>query len=242
MIKVIAPMAGITDGKFLLKLIPYGFDVATLGGFNIDEASISAGEKIVARGRREFHYSIDKVIPQIKMESELIRSNSDVLISCNVRSIRPDNVIEVSKLDSVDIVEINCHCRQMELTDIGCGQAMMKRSDLAEYINTVVEGADSAVSVKIRANVEGVDTLGIAKLVDDVGADYLHVDAMKPGVDNADLDLISEISNETSICLIGNNSINSVDRAKKMFDAGADGVSLARACISGKLDFDLSNL
>jgi tRNA-dihydrouridine synthase len=29
MIKVVAPMAGITDADFLNKVIPYGFDVAT---------------------------------------------------------------------------------------------------------------------------------------------------------------------------------------------------------------------
>ena len=242
MIKVIAPMAGITDGKFLLKLVPYGFDVATLGGYNIDEDSIAAGEKICARGRREFNYSIDDVIPQIKKESELIHANSDVLISCNVRSTTPDNVIEVSKLDCIDIIEINCHCRQKELTDIGCGQNMLIRSDLEDYICEVVDRADSKVSVKIRANVDGVDTLSIAKLIDDSGADYLHVDAMNPGVDNADLDLISEISNATDIFLIGNNSINSFSRAKSMVDAGADGISLARACISGKLNFNLNDL
>ena len=65
---------------------------------------------------------------------------------------------------------------------------------------------------------------------------------MNPGVDNADLDLISEISNATDIFLIGNNSINSFSRAKSMVDAGADGISLARACISGKLNFNLNDL
>ena len=90
-----------------------------------------------------------------------------VLISCNVRSTTPDNVIEVSKLDCIDIVEINCHCRQKELTDIGCGQNMLIRSDLEDYICEVVDRADSKVSVKIRANVDGVDTLSIAKLIDE---------------------------------------------------------------------------
>jgi TIM-barrel protein len=242
MIKVIAPMAGISDGNFLLKLIPYGFNVATLGGFNIDESSIDAGKKIISRGRKEFDLEMSNVFSFIKDESELIRENSDVLISCNVRSVNPENVIKVSELDSVDIVEINCHCRQKELTSIGCGQSMLKRSDLSDYIVSVVDNASSKVSVKIRANVNGVDTLSIAKLVDESGADFLHVDAMNPGVANADLDLIRRISGETDICLIGNNSINSLERAEDMVSAGADGVSLARACMNGKLDFDLSSL
>ena len=80
-------MAGISDGNFLLKLIPYGFNVATLGGFNIDESSIDAGKKIISRGRKEFDLEMSNVFSFIKDESELIRENSDVLISCNINRI-----------------------------------------------------------------------------------------------------------------------------------------------------------
>ena len=37
---VLAPMAGICNGDFAVKLIPYGFDTVTLGGFNIDKYNI----------------------------------------------------------------------------------------------------------------------------------------------------------------------------------------------------------
>ena len=82
----------------------------------------------------------------------------------------------------MDIVEINCHCRQEEILAIGCGQNMLKREDLADYIKDVVDNASCEVSVKIRANVEGSDTLKIAKLIENAGADYLHIDAMKAGI------------------------------------------------------------
>ena len=36
MIRVVAPMAGITNANFLNKVIPLGFDVATLGGYSLD--------------------------------------------------------------------------------------------------------------------------------------------------------------------------------------------------------------
>ncbi len=236
--KFVAPMAGICDSEFLLKLVPYGFDVLTLGGYNVDEATILAGEKIIERGRKEFNYPIDTVFSKIKFESENIKNNSNALVSCNLRSIEPDNIIKVSRFDSVDIVEINCHCRQEELLSIGCGQNMMFHSDLSEYVSRVVDEGDSKVSVKIRANVPGVDTLKVAGLIDDCGADYLHVDAMKPNA-GADLDLIRDISNTTDIFLIGNNSIKSVDDCVNMLDAGADGFSIARACANGSLDFSL---
>ena len=44
---------------------------------------------------------------------------------------------------------INCHCRQDEILAIGCGQNMLKRDDLAEYIGDVVDNASCEVSVKI---------------------------------------------------------------------------------------------
>ena len=65
---------------------------------------------------------------------------------------------------------------------------------------------------------------------------------MKQGVFEADLDLISKISKETDIFIIGNNSIDSTQKAQEMLDAGADGFSIARAAISGKLNFDISSI
>ena len=53
MMKVVAPMAGITDSEFLNKVIPYGFDVATLGGYSLDTPTIEASRKIIERGRNE---------------------------------------------------------------------------------------------------------------------------------------------------------------------------------------------
>jgi tRNA-dihydrouridine synthase len=42
--------------------------------------------------------------------------------------------------------------------------------------------------------------------------------------------------------LIGNNSIKDIQSARYMIDAGADGISIARAAIGGKIPFDLSQI
>ena len=192
-------MAGITDAEFAMKLIPYGFDTVTIGGYNTDNESIEACEKIIARGRKEFNYPKEEIY-------------------------------------------INCHCRQEELVAVGCGQSMLQRPDLEDYIKEVVKKSESKVSMKMRANVEGVDNLAIARLAEDCGVDYLHIDAMKKGVRDADFDLIKEITDNTNIFIIGNNSINSIAQAERMLNAGANGISIARAAIKGKLDFDLNEI
>ena len=199
MIKVVAPMAGISDSEFLNKVIPYGFDVATLGGYSLDAPTIEASRKIVERGRKEFDFPLDKIFSHIENEVASIKKvHNDVKVSANVRATTPQPIIDVGKIKDLDIVEINCHCRQEEIIDIGCGQNMLKRPDLKEFISEIVDGVNCEVSVKIRANVDGVDTLEIAKLIEDAGADYLHIDAMKKNVFDADYDLVKKVCE--SIC------------------------------------------
>ena len=242
MIKVVAPMAGITDSEFLNKVIPYGFDVATLGGYSLDQATIDASKKIIERGRREFDFPLDEIFTHIENEANSIKKvHKNVKVSANVRATTPQPIIEAGNIRDLDIVEINCHCRQMEITDIGCGQEMLIRKDLGDFISEVVDNVDSEVSVKIRANVEGTDTLKLAGLIEESGADYLHIDAMKKGVFEADWELLTEISNNVNIKVIGNNSVNSQDNLQKMIDTGVDGFSIARSLISGKLDFNIAN-
>jgi TIM-barrel protein len=236
-------MAGITDGAFCRDISTLGFDMVTLGGYNADESTLNAGQKILARGRPEFGLKPGELISHLEEQTLLLKSNDswNGLVSINLRAMTPDPIIEVSRLKNVDVVEINAHCRQPEITDLGCGQALLKnQSCLEKFTREVVKKAKSKVSVKIRGNVPGVDEIKIVQAIDDTGADYLHVDAMKPGFNTADYDLIKSIRLETSMFIIGNNSIKDVESAQKMLAAGADGISIARAAIDGTLPFDLS--
>ena len=242
MLKVVAPMAGITDADFLNKVIPQGFNVATLGGYSLDEPTIEASKKIIERGRKEFDFPLDEIFTHIENEVNSIkRVHGNVKVSANVRSTTPQPIIEVGNIENLDIVEINCHCRQDEIVAIGCGQEMLNRADLKDFISQVVDNVGSEVSVKIRANVDGIDTLKIASLIEDAGADYLHIDAMKKGVFEADWELLRNICNSVNIKVIGNNSVNSRANLEKMIDTGVDGFSIARSIISGNLDFNITD-
>ena len=163
MIKVVAPMAGITNADFLNKVIPLGFDVATLGGYSLDSQTIEASRKIIERGRKEFVFPLDETFNHIENEIASIKSvHNNIKVSANVRATTPQPIIELDQINNLDIIEINCHCRQEEITSIGCGQEMLKRDDLPDFISHVVDNVNCEVSVKIRANVEGVDTLKVA--------------------------------------------------------------------------------
>ena len=241
MMKVVAPMAGISNSDFLNKVIPYGFDVATLGGYSLDTPTIEASKKIVERGRKEFDFPLDEIFSHIENEVDSVKEvHNDVKVSANVRATTPQPIIEIGKIRNLDIVEINCHCRQEEILSVGCGQEMLKRPDFENFISEVVDNVGCEVSVKIRANIDGVDTLEVAKQVENAGADYLHVDAMKKGVFDADYNTVKKICDNTEIKVIGNNSLNCEDNIKKMVETGVYGFSMARAVISGNLNFNIS--
>ena len=239
-------MAGITDGKFALKLIPYGFDTVSIGGYNTDDKTIAAGIKILQRGRNEFHIEKKDLKERIEKEINLIKNQyPKVKVSANLRATSPAPIIDISKIKNLDIIELNCHCRQAELLAINCGQGMLNNPEhLSEFIKEIAKKIknNQKLSVKIRANVANIDTLAIAKLIEESGADYIHIDAMKPGKAYADLKIIEKIADETEIFIIGNNSIVDVETGKKMLDAGASGISIARAAINGKLPFDLNKI
>ena len=240
MIKVVAPMAGITDASFLNNVIPYGFDVVTLGGYSLDNPTIEASKKIVERGRVEFIIPQEDVLSHIEGEVNSIKkANSDVCVSANVRSTITQPIIDVANIKNLDIIEINCHCRQKEIVDVGCGQAMLKSDTLKQFISEIVDEANCEVSVKIRANVSGIDTLSVVWEIEDAGADYIHIDAMKKGVSEADWELLKKIKNNVDIKVIGNNSVNSSENLSKMISTGVDGFSIARSIISGKLNFNI---
>ncbi|MCK9150378.1 MJ0144 family RNA dihydrouridine synthase-like protein [Methanobacterium alcaliphilum] len=236
-------MAGISDAQFCLKLIPYGFDMVTLGGYNADKSTIKAGKQIIERGRNEFDVGEEILFELIENQANTLKKNWNGLVSINLRALNPEPIVEISKIKDIDVVEINAHCRQKEITEIGCGQDLLNDIDyLEDFVGYVVDNASAKVSVKIRANVGGVNEIEVAKALERAKCDYIHVDAMKPGFNCADFEVIKNISKATDIFLIGNNSIVDIESAKKMFESGACGVSIARAAISGKINFDLSKI
>jgi len=236
-------MAGVTDGKFCRGMIKYGFDVLTIGGYNAEKKSIEAGLKIIQRGRNEFHVEETDIINHITNEARYIKNNSpeNVRVSVNLRVTTSAPVINIAKIHEIDIVEINAHCRQKELVESGFGQALLEDPDgLQSLVEETVHGCSKDVSVKIRANVNGVNYSKVLKAIEDAGANYIHIDAMKPGYSSADYDFITWVKRNTSTFIIGNNSVKDIASAKKMISSGADAISIARAAIDGNINFDLS--
>jgi TIM-barrel protein len=221
----LAPMGGITDSKFTSRFKNAGLII--LGGYNLDEKTNEAARKEIERGRKEFISGN----PLEFLESELeAASKTGTTVAVNVRAASLEPYKEAANIAKKfeAILEINAHCRQPEMTELGAGEMLLKDAKrLCEYIREIKK-TGAVLSIKIRANV--VNDVELAKAIEKAGADIIHIDAMHP--QGVDLGVIKRIRNSTDLFIIGNNSVVDFESAKEMFGHGADMVSLARAVLS----------
>ncbi|MDP2840752.1 MAG: methanogenesis marker 9 domain-containing protein [Candidatus Methanoperedens sp.] len=218
-----APMAGITDSRFAATFSNAGLIV--LGGYNLDERTNEAARKEMVRGRKEF-VSDD---PMNFLKQELVASKELTTIAVNVRAASLEPFVQAAHLAKTcgAILEINAHCRQPEMLELGTGEALLRDVPrLCEYIREIKK-TGVVLSVKIRANV--VNDVELAKAIEKAGADIIHIDAMHPH--GVDIGVIKRIRNSTDLFIIGNNSIVDFESAKEMFSRGADMVSIARGVL-----------
>jgi TIM-barrel protein len=235
---VLASMAGITDSEFASSFKNAGLII--LGGYNLDEKTNEAARKEIERGRTEFVSHN----PMEFLEKELEAACGITTIAVNVRAASLEPFIKAGHIARKfgAILEINAHCRQPEMIELGAGEALLKDLPrLCEYVREIKK-TGVVLSVKTRANV--VNDVELAKAIERAGADIIHVDAMHP--QGVDIGVIKRIRNSTNLFIIGNNSVVDFENAKEMFSHGSDMVSLARAVLENpeiinQLVFDVSS-
>ncbi len=222
----LATMAGITNSAFANEHADRA-GLVVIGSFNLDEKTNDAASKLVARGRDEF-ISDD---PFGFLKNEIEGVGGDSVVAVNVRSTTIEPLLEAARIvkDAGAILELDAHCRQEEMVDIGVGEALMHDIPrLVDWIGKIKE-TGVVLSIKIRANV--VNDIDLARAIESAGADILHVDAMGEFME-ADLRAIRHIRDSTNIFLIGNNSITCFKDAKDMLARGADMISVARGVLN----------
>ncbi|MEE9411271.1 MAG: tRNA-dihydrouridine synthase [Candidatus Heimdallarchaeota archaeon] len=230
-------IAGIANNDFCQQMLDFDAGMVILGGYSIDYANIQATQQVIERGRKEFLTPFDA--EELKKWSEnnlfLRKKNTQQIIAANVRLIKID---EISKLwlsllvEKVDFIELNVHCRQKEILEIGGGQDIVQElkilENLLQTLHTILE--PEKLGIKLR----GITIKNRDKLVDLLETfeiQFLHIDAMIPGENKSDIQLINDFAKSTNIPIIGNNSVISIENVKEMLKAGAVAASLARPLI-----------
>jgi len=142
----------------------------------------------------------------------------------NVRTTTVEPLREVAAVcaDHDAILEVNAHCRQDEMCTAGAGETLLRDTDrLCEQVAAASDaGAD--VSVKVRAEVDGVHLPTLAKAIEHAGADAIHVDAMDSRR------VVRDVVEATDLFVVANNGIRHREDVFEYFAYGADAVSVGR--------------
>ena len=218
----IASLSGESDAAWAERAADH-VGCAFLGGIALDEATRAGAREIVADRDREEFLPED---PLTFIEREL-SALADVPIrpGFNVRSATIGPVRAAARVcaDHGAILEVNAHCRQDELCAAGTGETLLRDTDrLCTYVASAAgEGAD--VSVKIRAELDGVDLPATARRLQDAGASVVHVDAMDSEGVVADV-----VAAAPDLFVIANNGVRDERTTREYLAYGADAVSVGR--------------
>ena len=137
----------------------------------------------------------------------------------------------VPYLRDFDVVDINCGCPSVRITDNASGSYLLKTPHkIASYIR-VLKDAGFTTTAKIRLGFNRNNALRVAKVVEKAGADALTVHARLSTESykvSADWKWIAQIRKEVGIPVIGNGDVHDGASAARMLDV-ADGAMVARA-------------
>lgn len=196
-------------------------DAAMLGGIALDEPTRAAARALVARGRSEFL----PADPTAWIDDQLAAlADAPIHPGVNVRAVDPEPVARAARIcvRHGATLEVNAHCRQSEMCDAGAGERLLREPDrLAAQVRAAAE-TGARVSVKLRAEVDGVALPAVARRVERAGADAVHVDAMdSEGV-------VACVADACSLAVIANNGVRDRRTVREYLAYGADAVSLGR--------------
>jgi TIM-barrel protein len=224
---VAASLSGAADAAWAKRAADC-VDVALLGGVALDPASRAAARDLVARGREEFLPADPAAFVADQLDA---LADAPVRPGVNVRSATVGPVREVAGVCARRgaVCEINAHCRQPELRAVGCGESLLREPDrLARYVAAAAE-TGATTSVKVRAEVPGVDLVAVAEAAAAAGADWLHVDAMDSEPVIADLAARGEGDGPLAdLTLVANNGVRGRETVAEYAAHGADAVSVGR--------------
>jgi TIM-barrel protein len=216
----LASLSGASNAAWARETAEYA-GAAVLGGIAIDDATRRAAREMVERGREEFL----PPDPLAFVDTQLAAlADASLRPGFNVRTTSLGPLREAARIcrSHGAVLEVNAHCRQAEMCAVGCGEQLLRDAD---RLRTYVAAADSAgatVSVKLRAEVSGVDLPALSAALAESGADAIHVDAMDSEP------VVADVAAAADAFVVANNGVRDGATAREYLDHGADAVSVAR--------------
>ena len=195
---------------------------AFLGGIALDDPTRAAARDLVGRDRSEFLPADPVAFVDDKLAA---LADAPIRPGFNVRSVSIAPIERVGAVcaDHDAVLELNAHCRQDEMCAAGAGESLLWDDDRLCELVEAAAGTGAAVSVKVRAEVDGVALPELARRLETAGTDAIHVDAMDSEA------VVADVVDATDIFVIANNGVRGRETATEYFEYGADAVSVGRA-------------
>ncbi|EMA21165.1 MULTISPECIES: tRNA-dihydrouridine synthase [Haloarcula] len=217
----LASLSGEADASWA-RAVESHVGCAFLGGIALDDRTREAARAMTDRDRSEF-------LPDdpVAFVDDQLGALADAPLrpAFNVRSATLGPVERVAAVCQRHdaIIEINAHCRQDEMCAMGAGEALLREPDrLAEFVETAAS-TGATVSVKGRAELDGVSLPAVAQAIEDAGGDLFHADAMDSE------SVIADVADATDLFVVANNGVRGRETAQEYLSYGADAVSVGRA-------------
>jgi TIM-barrel protein len=215
----VASLSGEADAAWARAAAPH-VGCAFLGGVSLDGPTREAARRLVARDRTEF-------LPDdpVGFLDDQLRALADCSLTpaVNVRTTTLGPLREAARVCAAHdaVVEVNAHCRQAEMCEMGAGETLLHDFDrLREQV--AAASAFATTSVKVRTEVGGVDLPALARALERAGADWIHVDAMDSEA------MVREVREACGLFLVANNGVRDRPTVREYLKYGADAVSVGR--------------
>ncbi|MES3517542.1 MAG: dihydropyrimidine dehydrogenase [Natronomonas sp.] len=213
-----ASLSGVADAAWADRAAEH-VGCAFLGGIALDEPTRDAARQLRDRDREEF--LPEDPIAFIDRELSALAA-VDLRPAINVRAATPEPIERAAAVcaEHDAILEVNAHCRQAEMCAAGAGESLLREPERLRRQVAAAATDGVTVSVKLRAELDGVDLPAVSETAIDAGASVLHVDAMDTE------SIVAALSD--SAFVVANNGVRRRCHVEEYFGYGADAVSVGR--------------
>ncbi|GAX86730.1 tRNA-dihydrouridine synthase B [Lebetimonas natsushimae] len=216
----LAPLAGYTDLPFRSVVKKFGCDLTFSEMINVNAIAYNnqKTKKMMQKSPLEKPYFI-----------QLAANNTENAIKA---------VEMINENDEIDGIDINLGCPVNKARRSGFGGVLLKDENkelLKDIVSAIVKTSKKPVSAKIRLGFDEIVAIERAKMLEDLGIEFLTVHGrtvkqMYKG--EANYEEIKKVVEAVNVPVIANGDITDYQKAKYVLDyTGAAGVAIGRGAV-----------